>query len=351
MAGVARTTVSYVMGGRKYSELISPEVAKRVREAAKKLNYLPNRRAQALALGKTRTVALLVDERVGEAWVWSRMMQGAQAALLREDHDVLVHAIADSEPVLAQARAIVRQGRADGVIAVPFVKIANSGKRLDFPFVWIDLGSRRLPYSVSHDPRPGLEEAVDHLRALGHKRIRWVGPKEKPQFPATNRSVLLREAAEARGISFLGDEFPLPVKGMGLSPLENQSVIVNHLRQSIPARPAETAVVCYNDFVAHCVSAVLREKGLRIPEDVSLTGFDDVQPAFHVPPLSTVNGAFAEMGEMAANHLLGLLVGEDSSSKPASPPLVANTFFAARGSTASPHLLSKPARMAGKKHT
>jgi LacI family transcriptional regulator len=335
LAGVTRATVGYVLTGRRRGGKISDEVCARVREAARTLGYAPNRQAQALVSGRTRTIGLIVQGLSADLWVWGRIAEGAETALMRADHDVLLRAVPSGESVREEAGRLVREGRADGVIALLFSRLAPGGparKRKDrFPLVSIDLGAGQPPPTVGQDPQPGLESAVGHLAEHGHRRIAWLTPGLGEGAPSANRAEAVRAAAESREMGVRTIRLPVARQAVSGRYEHNQPAVLEGIRGSVPEELEETGILCWNDFLAFCLCAVLRERGLRVPEDVSVIGFDDMRPMLHVPPLSTVSGAFSQMGEAAAELVLRLAGGDGAGG--GRGEVAVPTFFVPRGSS------------------
>jgi DNA-binding LacI/PurR family transcriptional regulator len=346
LAGVNRATVSYVLSGRRRGGRISEAVTLRVREAARALGYLPNRQAQALVSGRTRAVGLLVQGLADDSlWVWSRIAEGAEDALLKAGHDVLLRRADFDTPFVSQAECLVRQGRVDGVVALVWARLdAVDGATgvPGFPLVSIDLGTGQpCPY-VGQDPAPGLVAAVDHLRAEGHWRLLWVGPRMTPGAAGADRLEAVRIAARARGMSLETAVLPIDVETVCGAYDRNMPAVVAGIRAALPPRPTATAILCWCDFIALGLCTVLRERGLRIPGDVSVVGFDDVGPHMHLPALSTVSGAFSQMGAAAAALVLRIARGEMGPREARATAVAVPTFFVRRASSGPAPETSRP---------
>lgn len=333
-AGVDRSTVSYVLSNGPIGEKISPNVVARIRRAARELDYTPNRLAQSLATGRTRTIALVVQGLTGAGhWIWGEAAEGAETALFEAGYDAHLCRFKNDHPLIAQAECLVREGRADAVIAMLWGSIEDNmpvALQLDFPLVFVNINYPPGPGRVSSDVTVGLRQAVDHLHDLGHEHILWVNPRFKKNDGSHDRELCVRERAHTFGMR--ADTINLSFTGREITDEFDRRLphVLNDIRISLPHPLHATAVMCWNDFMAHAVCHVLRERGLRIPDDVSTTGLDHMQPSAHIPPLTTVSGAYRELGEAAARLAIDL----SRRKEPAPPPAVTvPTYLVVRAST------------------
>jgi LacI family transcriptional regulator len=195
-----------------------------------------------------------------------------------------------------------------------------------FPFVVIDplmpLGDRIPSVSAAH--RSGAEEAMQHLLGLGHARIAAVcGP---PGWVATEERRAAYDAAlDAAGIA----RDPALVVGSDFETAPGAAAAARLL--DLPQPP--TAIFAFNDSIAYGVLQAARQRGLRVPEDLSVVGFDDIRYSTVVaPPLTTVRQPLAEMGRTAVGVLLRLLDGQGVEA----PHIELATRLVVRESTAPP---------------
>ncbi len=159
-------------------------------------------------------------------------------------------------------------------------------------------------HSVMIENEAGTRAAVEHLIGLGHTRIAYVGDRSGYQSDA-ERLGGYQQALVQAGIEF---DRALAVEGDGRP--EAAIEAVNGLL-ALPVPP--TAICCYNDMTALGAMRAIRARGLRVPEDVSVTGFDDLFFAAYIePPLTTVRQPMRRMGKMAMESLLNLMSGEES---------------------------------------
>ncbi len=306
-AGVERSTVSYVLSGK--GAHIRPEVADRIRRAAARLRYTPNRHARALLTGHTGTVGILLTTPWHfQGWVWSRVALGFQQALFENGYDVLLHG-ADAARIQDDAEDLLREGRVDGALALGAVRVTRSMRGRRPPLVAVDLGEGHRCPRVHQDPGPGLREAAAHLFTLGHRRIAWLGPELAAGHPSRGREDAVAAFAKEKKLKLDRAVLALRPGAAGNPNPANLAETRTAVLARLGALRDATAVLCWNDQIAACLCEVLRGRGVRVPQDVSVTGFDDLQPYLSRPSLSTVSGAYYEMGVAAARMLLERIGG------------------------------------------
>ncbi|MDM0017592.1 LacI family DNA-binding transcriptional regulator [Variovorax saccharolyticus] len=304
-AGVHVSTVSRALNPDKRG-LISAEVLKVVEEAARKLGYRPNRAASALRTGRTHTIGVLVPDITNP--VFPPILQGIEASAAARGYFVFVTNVVD--PTLA--RPIVERmlaQRVDGLVLAiatrddPLVDyIAKAGMQA----VLVNRAdeSGRLPAVVSDD-RLAMKLAVDHLVSLGHRRIgHLAGPQNVPTGVGRRQGV--EQALRDRGLELACVE---ACEGYSREAgrVAMQKLLEGHERPE--------AVVCCNDLVALGAYDVLRAHGIRVPQDISITGHNDMPLVDMVnPPLTTIRLPHRELGWRAAEMLFEGIEGRVLSS-------------------------------------
>jgi LacI family transcriptional regulator len=293
--------------------------------------------AAAAGSGATRIAAAIPQPTIP---IWSNSLQTKQENIMSTWYQTrtLVAALALAVAFSAHAAEhMFRERRVDGVIALPFARLEDSPfdepAGSAFPLATIDLGTGQPCPFVAMDVRPGLAAAVAHLRERGHRRLMWLTPRLGRAAPSADRLIALRTAVRDANMQVCAIPLTVASETVCGNYDDNQPQVLEAIRRKLP-RPLEaTAVLCWNDYLAHCLCAVLRERGLRIPHDVSVIGFDDVRPMFHVPPLSTVSGAFRQLGGAAAQLVLRMARGELPPAEAREARVSVPTFFIARGSS------------------
>jgi LacI family transcriptional regulator len=333
IAGVHASTVSRALDPAARHR-ISQAVAERVAAAAEQLGYRPSALAAGLRSGRSNTVGVLVPDLTNP--VFPPIVQAIEAALARAGYVTL---LASTEADAAKEALLIGRMAAQGADGIILASAAAgspapaAAMRLGLPLVLVNrrLPGAELPAVVSEDS-VGIALAVRHLVSLGHRRIAHLaGPSGVAT--AADRLRGVRAALKAAGLTPAA-----VVRAEAYTRAAGAAAARALLAEAwpAPARPASptapTAIVAANDLLALGAYEALRDAGLHIPRDVSVTGFNDMPMADLVaPPLTTIRIQHAAMGQAAADALLALLRGE------AAPGLVRlPAALIPRGSTAAP---------------
>lgn len=295
-AGVSPATVSRVMNGNFRGE---PEMAERVRAAAAELDYSPSPLARSLALGTTRTIAFLVPDLANPAF--QAVLSGLSRAAARDDYRVLVADSAEAPDDEAPLALEVRR-RCDCVVLcaprMPEEQLREIAAQLH-PVVLINrpLAGAAVP-AVSVDYRAGIQNLARHLYDLGHRDILFL---EGPEGSVSN--LARREGLDAFAGATPDARVARLPGGVGIEDGAAAAPAVRDLNV--------TAVLAFNDLVAVGLVHGLRELGVDVPGDVSVTGFDDI-PVAHIttPPLTTASVPHAELGALAWQRLQAVIAGD-----------------------------------------
>ena len=293
-AGVSQSTVSRVLNDAPTSVPIAAETRARVREVAVRLGYRPNPLARGLRGARTMLLGVIVRD-IMDPFFSMAVEALSQHALARGYNVVLGSAHSKADEALA-VKTVLETRHCDAIVVL--------GDMSDEPKLLEELGVPNIPViamwhatdldelpAVEIDNRVGIEAAVDHLLDLGHKRIAFVGGRP------------LGDIRERRS-AFLGR-----LKANGITPLAEHVLNVTNdpiggdgaLRVLMDLDTTPTAVVCSTDHLATGVLHAAHELGIRVPEDLSVVGFDDIPIArYLVPALTTVHQPIAELTEVAA---------------------------------------------------
>jgi LacI family transcriptional regulator len=304
MAGVSVTTASYILNGRSEEMRISDEAALRVRSAAERLAYRPNRNAQSLRTSSTSAIGLISDH-VASGPYASQMLGGASAAARADDH-VLIIGETQGDPVL-EAKLIdeMLERRVDGIIYVTLTtsEVVVPPSLRDQRAVLLNcLDAAGVFPSVVPDEYQGGRLAAQSLLTAGRgSEVFVIGEEPDPRVIAGRERL--------RG---LRDEFA--AAGLGLAGVVSceWSVIpayeATHGFLAAGARPS--AVVCLNDRIAMGVYQAFAEQGITIPADVAAVSFDGSELATWLrPALTSVAIPYADLGTVAVDMLLNRTVG------------------------------------------
>jgi DNA-binding LacI/PurR family transcriptional regulator len=271
-AGVSQSTVSLVFSGKGQGR-VSEVTAARVRECARELGYRPNVAAQALRLGASRAVALLVPDMTNP--FFSRVLRGAQRAAAAAGYIVILVDTQNDRHWESQSFEALRAGPVDGYLL--FEVTAPEALGPDENVVLMETEAPRRP-SVRFDGEGGAAAAFEHLVELGHRRI--------GHLAAAFRALTFqhREEARRRALTTAGvdpDEQPRVLTPISI---EDARVNAGPLLDQEP-----TAVFCDDDVIAAGLYLAARERGLKVPDQLSIIGFDNMDFARVLePPLTTV---------------------------------------------------------------
>jgi LacI family transcriptional regulator, repressor for deo operon, udp, cdd, tsx, nupC, and nupG len=297
-AGVSQSTVSLVMSGKARGR-VSTQTEKLVRRAAADLGYRPNAAARALRTGAARSVALIVPDVTNP--FFGHVMRGAQAAAWTAGYAVaLVDTANDPAWELGSYEAL-RGGPVDGFLVFG---VDPPKRRRGTPGEKIVLMEDEAPGhpAVRLDSAAGADAVMAHLLELGHRRIgRIAAPFERVAFH--DRETRWRAALVDAGID--PDAMPHARSDINLDAAKEAALAL--LRGDDPP----TAIFCDDDILAGGVYLAVRELRLRIPRDVSVVGFDDLDfTRLLDPPLTTVTANPAVLGAEAFETLAAHMAGE-----------------------------------------
>lgn len=296
LAGVSGQTVSRVSNG---SLAVKEDTRRRVLDAMERLGYSPNTAARALRSGSFDTIGVIAHRlaRTGE----SRTVEGVVSAAHARGHTVTLLDLESTahEDVSAAAMRLSHQA-IDGLIIIRAETADASQVALPatLPVVVADAGFGGDLPMVGADHTAGARAAVEHLLALGHRTVHHVaGPVDS--IPAQARLAAWRAVLAEHGI--VAHE---PLSGDWTSPSGEAA------GARIAEDPAITAVFCANDEMAAGVMLALTRHGRRVPEDVSVVGFDDIPLAGYLTtPLTTVRQPFTEIGARLVARLMERIEG------------------------------------------
>lgn len=309
---MSQSTVSLVLSGKSAGR-ISARTEEVVREAAAELGYRPNIAARTLRTGTARTVGMVVTDVTHP--FFGPVLRGAQAAAWRAGYAVALVDVANDPDRERASFEALRAGPADGYMFFTVDPPEGSGE----PVVAIEVSPPGMPF-VRFDTGHGTDLAMRHLIALGHTRIAHLGSELDAETFRIRREHVLARLAEA-GLELAGYERAAfrfdAAQDAALALLSGAS------------RP--TAVYCDDDLLAGGVYLAARELGLRIPDDLSVVGFDDLPFArVFEPPLTTVVIDPEELGAGAFELLAELMGGGSPEGR------VLPVSLIVRGSTAAP---------------
>jgi LacI family transcriptional regulator len=294
-AGVSYATVSRVLNNEAH---VKPETRERVLRAMTHLGYSVNRQARSLVRGRSQIIGLLVHDRATE--YVGEIIRGIEAELGVAQYDLMLYTTHRRKTRESSYVASLAQGLADGLLLVlprnPEAYLASLRQRR-FPYVLIDhQGIGETAPAVGATNHAGAYDATQYLIELGHRRIGFItGAMElgcaRDRLEGYQAALRKHQLAADPDLIVEGDFFQ-PGGYTGARKL-----------LALPQPP--TAIFASNDVSAFGVMEAVRDVGRRIPEDISILGFDDIPQAASVhPPLTTVRQPLEQMGRVATQMLL-----------------------------------------------
>lgn len=301
LAGVSPATASRALSA---PDLVAPARREQVQRAARELGYRPNRAARELITGRTGNLCLVVPDL--ENPFFAAVAKGVQARARTLGHAVFV-ADAEEDPRMESELVAHLGGQVDGaILCSPRMTDADLDRlSAEVPLVLVNREHAPLP-SVVIDNADGVRQAVTHLHALGHRRVAYAGgPADS--WSDSRRRLGLQDVSHGLSdveVVNLGHFAPVFAGGVAAADLV--------------AASGATAVLAHNDLVALGILNRLQARGLRVPEDVSVVGYDDIPAATLVSPaLTTVTVPLARLGREAVDLLVahGLRAGRQSAAE------------------------------------
>jgi LacI family transcriptional regulator len=312
-AGVSPSTVSRILNG---TAVVSADKRLAVDEAIARLGFVPNPVARGLAGGRTLSIGVVTQ--AIDSPFYGGALRGIEDELSRAGYSPLFVSGHWNASVEARSIEMLLSRRVDGLIVLTGrlsdAALANHAKALPVVVTGRHLKAPGL-YAFNFDNFEGGRLATHHLLQLGHRRIAFIaGDARHPDAKERQRGY--RAALEAAGLAF---DPGLVVPGQYFE--ESGRMAVERLLDS---RQPFSAIFSANDQMAFGAALALHRRGLRVPDDVSLVGFDDLAGSVYaVPPLSTVHHPVYELGQLAAAAMLQLLTGQVPTAQLPAPRFIA----------------------------
>lgn len=341
----ARVSTATVSRAINRVPTVDPQLAKRVWRVVDELGYYPNTQARALVLGRSRIFGLIVSEITNP--FFPEVVQTFENLAVENNYEILLTSTVHDPKRMESAVRRMIERRVDGVAILTFGMEESLLEHLRYrkvPLVFVDVGPD-VPgiANIRINYISGIRQAVQHLAAFRHVRIAFIaGPQE------------LKSAVARR------DAFKLAMNEIGLSP--DLVVVGNHRMEggmrafselhSLKDRP--TAVICSNDMTAIGVMRQAYEQNIKIPDELSVVGFDAIHLSeFTIPPLTTVEMSQHQLAKTAFQALLNEV--EDPAKEPRQYELITNLVLRRSTALASrikpTQLLSKTSRMGPRKNS
>jgi DNA-binding LacI/PurR family transcriptional regulator len=331
--GLSQTTVSFVLNNSPLASTIAKQTQERIWEAAREMQYRPNIFARYLHTKRTYSVAVLVPD-IGDEYS-SVLISGIERHLADSGFIYMVLSHRGVPEKMQNLPNTLMDRAVEGLIAIntpldsplsmPVVAISDITKGPGITHILIDNTTAAMM-------------ALQHLHDLGHKKVAFFkGPEGNGD--TDNRWSCLQNASQKAGIAIS----PQLTVQLGNHPVHDKHTMSEYgyiaARELLERKKEFTAIVAFNDGSAIGAIRALNDAGLRVPQDVSIVGFDDVvQAAYAIPRLTTIRQPLQEMGQIAAKALLDII----HEKKKFPPEIVLQPELVVRESTAPAPQGKKP---------
>ena len=294
LANVSIATVSRTINR---VSTVNPKLAKRVWDVIEKLDFVPNTQARALVSGRSKLFGLVVSEITNP--FFPELIQGFEDIAVENGYEILVSSTNHDPQRMSHCIRRMLERKVEGVAIMTFgieQPLLDQLAKRKVPLVFIDVGPDRPGVNVLKvDYHHGIRQAVQHLAALGHRNIAFISG------PARLHSAQSRLAAFTKSMKECGMAPDAALLVQGDHTLEGG---VSAMEKLLTLETRPTAVVCSNDMTAIGVLHKLYRTGLRVPDDISVIGFDDIHLAqFMLPPLTTVQMSCKDLAAAAVEAL------------------------------------------------
>lgn len=304
--GVSQTTVSLILNNSS-DVVISEATRQRVLAAAEQLGYVPQSAAQTLVRGHSLNLGMILVKphyQVFRDPFIPSVMTGFSNVARPRGFRMLVEHVQDMKHVDI-IRLMLKGGEVAGMVISNFhdaERVIDSLVHEDYPVVLLDTPRASHLHAVSIDHINGIRSIVGHLIALGHRRIACIPYGPTDDVHIGRRLGAFRSTLEDAGLEY--DE-RLVCAGRYEPDTGYQA-----MKELLSVSPLPTAVFGMNDLMAIGALRAIYEHGLRVPEDISVAGYDDMRfAAFTTPPLTTVRAPEVELGQTACEMLIDLVEG------------------------------------------
>lgn len=321
LASVSESTASRILSGTNHgSARYGEKTRERVLKVAKDLKYQPNLSARALAKGRSNIIAVVfprVTDSPFSALFVTQLLSTIEARCRELDYHLLI-----SSPYLTAAGPdesyfkLLKGGYLDGIIAVdefPMASILEPALETGTPAVV--LGYRDYPHAVRSDDQLGTALITHHLLTLGHQKLGFIIVPDEFHYAGLYRAKGFSDALRSAGLNYA--DFPKAEGDLSTESGERAAKILldNH--------PELTALVVFNDRMAIGALREVQARGLRVPQDLSITGYDNLPLTADLsPPLTTIDQGFEQTGTLTVNHLMAVMDGESPGLSVLEPKLI-----------------------------
>lgn len=322
-AGVSKSAVSFVFNGRPG---VGEETKARILEAARELDWRPDARARALSRSRAQALGLVIrrePELLSTDPFFPQFVAGVESFLSTVDYALVLQVVGDAQAERDAYSRFAHEARVDGVFLTD-LRIEDERPAelagLGMPCVLLGTGSGDEDTApIGLDDGAGIRRAVRHLHALGHRRIAHVAGPDGYVHSQTRRDAWADELVHLG----LAPDLVVRADFTGASGSRATHELLDH-----PEPPS--AIIYANDLMAIAGISAAIDRGLRVPQDLSVVGFDDIPLApYIIPPLTTVRQDVFQWGHECARTLVAIVEGQEPGAADLPP-----VDFVVRGSTA-----------------
>jgi DNA-binding LacI/PurR family transcriptional regulator len=301
-AGVSIATVSHVINNTR---AVSETTRQRVMRAIEECNYYPNANARSLASGRSHTLGLLISD-ISNPF-FPDLVKSIETIAFEKGYDVILsNTDYDAERTVNYVRRFIERKVAGVALMTSELDIGliEELARFHVPVVFLDLGSAGICMSnLVVDYEAGIEESIQHLVSLGHRKIAYIGGPRRLRSAARRHQAfcdsMARHLPGSKSLMMYEEDFRFTGGRHAAGEMLNSSEL-------------PTAVIVANDMMALGVIEEFRERGIHVPDDISIVGFDDIAfAALSSPPLTTICLPRTELGREAVEALLATIEHPD----------------------------------------
>lgn len=303
------TTVSFVVNRSPLASTISSKTQERIQDAVRKLNYRPNIFARYLHVKRTFSIAVILPDISDE--YSAALTSGIESCLTRHNYFYFIVSHRGVPEMLEKSPDILLDHAVEGMILI------STSIKQSLPVPVVTICGRTEGPGVTHitiDNAKAAALELAHLLELGHRDIAVIkGPKENG---GEDRLQQILRASASMGIQIRPDQTIEMERGVGGDKLTMAEAGYLAAQKLLAKRRSFTALIGFNDASAIGAMRAISDAGLRVPEDISVIGFDDIQQSiFTHPRLTTIHQPLTAIGELAANTLLKKIAGEVAGPK------------------------------------
>ncbi len=313
--GVSVATVSLVLNEAPWSKHVAADTKKRVLQAARQLGYRPDLVARSLRNRRSQNIGVVVFD-ITDPYC-SLVLKGIEDRLYEDGYMPMIGDLQNDSRRFDRCVGMLTGRRMEGLILIanPLYlesDIIELGRRLDAPLVIV--GHALSPGTISSvtiDNSHGTRLVMEHLHGLGHRKFAFIrGPKGMVDSEPRWRG--MAEFIGAAGL-FIDPDLVVDIEGLNSSYEECYRLT----ERLLPRKRDFTALAAFDDLSAFAAIGALAKAGLRVPQHVSVTGFDDIPGAgFYNPPLTTVRQAMEHQGTIAAETIAAMISRREEQKKP-----------------------------------